>query len=262
MYYSKSYTPDELYHFGIKGMKWGVRRYENPDGTLTEAGKKRYRDDVGSDTKKALKNAIYGHRKYEEASYKKYLKREQQLRKKYGHPGEDSVQALEDFYRTDRSKKYDKERSKAFNKYENEEAWRKDLQNENKNWQTVKNDKALRSLMSDAKKTINKISDLEEQYVGKNSKAYKDALKKYKEKHNSSKDAELDFDQKVWYASRDYEKEYAKFKKASEKLNEKRSGQVREILRKGLGKKTYNSLNDGQLERGEDYVSYRIQKYF
>jgi hypothetical protein len=32
----------ELYHWGKKGMKWGVRRYQNPDGTLTEAGKKRY----------------------------------------------------------------------------------------------------------------------------------------------------------------------------------------------------------------------------
>lgn len=32
----------ELYHHGILGMHWGERRYQNPDGTLTEAGKKRY----------------------------------------------------------------------------------------------------------------------------------------------------------------------------------------------------------------------------
>lgn len=32
----------ELQHYGIKGMKWGVRHYQNKDGTLTSAGKKRY----------------------------------------------------------------------------------------------------------------------------------------------------------------------------------------------------------------------------
>ena len=39
---------DELYHHGIKGQKWGVRRWQNADGTFNEAGKKRYFGDGGS----------------------------------------------------------------------------------------------------------------------------------------------------------------------------------------------------------------------
>ena len=35
---------EELYHHGIKGMRWGVRRFQNKSGSLTPAGKKRYSD--------------------------------------------------------------------------------------------------------------------------------------------------------------------------------------------------------------------------
>ena len=48
----------ELYHWGIKGMKWGQRRYQNKDGSLTAAGRKRYSDDPKlAESKAAVKQA-------------------------------------------------------------------------------------------------------------------------------------------------------------------------------------------------------------
>ena len=45
------YHMNELYHHGVKGQKWGVRRYQNPDGTLTPEGKRKYYNDDGSQTR-------------------------------------------------------------------------------------------------------------------------------------------------------------------------------------------------------------------
>ena len=62
---------DELYHHGIKGQKWGIRRYQNEDGSLTYRGKMRYI----KDSERASK--YYGVRKKEilnSKAYKEYKK--------------------------------------------------------------------------------------------------------------------------------------------------------------------------------------------
>lgn len=45
---------DELMHYGIKGQKWGVRRFQNEDGTLTPAGRKKYKLEIKEENKKAF----------------------------------------------------------------------------------------------------------------------------------------------------------------------------------------------------------------
>lgn len=47
----------ELYHHGIKGMKWGIRRYQNADGSLTPEGERRYYSYEGAKRARHLKNA-------------------------------------------------------------------------------------------------------------------------------------------------------------------------------------------------------------
>ena len=54
---------NELYHFGIKGQKWGVRRFQNSDGTLTPVGKKQREkmkrtNDAGAKISKQIVDAV------------------------------------------------------------------------------------------------------------------------------------------------------------------------------------------------------------
>lgn len=53
---------DFLMHYGIEGQRWGVRRYQNPDGSLTDAGRKRYgiKDPTYDVTKYSRKFGLVG----------------------------------------------------------------------------------------------------------------------------------------------------------------------------------------------------------
>ena len=80
----------DLYHHGIKGMKWGVRRYRNSDGSLTSAGQKRYARDArekefnqyDDKTGKYYKTSKKNERSYLEADPNRYVKEDTERTKR------------------------------------------------------------------------------------------------------------------------------------------------------------------------------------
>lgn len=82
-----------LTHYGIKGMRWGVRRYQNSDGSLTEAGKKRVSKEYKRETNKARADVLRKATERQIDAYNKAADRmnkggidqfNQQQEKKYG----------------------------------------------------------------------------------------------------------------------------------------------------------------------------------
>jgi len=64
-------SQDSLTHHGIRGQKWGIRRYQNPDGSLTEAGKERY---LGDNYKSSVDriHSAWNKREDDGENYKRY----------------------------------------------------------------------------------------------------------------------------------------------------------------------------------------------
>ena len=106
---------NELYHHGVKGQRWGVRRYQNKDGSLTYAGKKRalkmqdqytnftedkkYRKKDGSYTLKGRKKALKMKEKYSELTGKD-LKKYPQVKKTEGEKKKSFLDMTDDELRS------------------------------------------------------------------------------------------------------------------------------------------------------------------
>lgn len=96
----------ELYHYGIKGQKWGVRRYQNPDGTLTAKGKKRL-----------AKNQQYRD---------KLVNKAQKRADRHRNAGDEAIANMKDLRKNGVN-------SKAYQDWKDMEEWRREREYEDKN---------------------------------------------------------------------------------------------------------------------------------
>lgn len=66
---------NELRHHGVKGMKWGVRRYQNKDGSYTPAGRKRRTQSADNEARVDRKNALKNRRTLSDKELKERVER-------------------------------------------------------------------------------------------------------------------------------------------------------------------------------------------
>lgn len=116
VYYESNY----LCHYGIKGQKWGVRRFQNPDGTFTAAGKARYYNSDGTLNKAGVKAQAKAEYK---AKRRDIQKRYKETNKEYDRRKADNLWGFESGGVKARATghiKNEYERSKALNKLDQE----------------------------------------------------------------------------------------------------------------------------------------------
>lgn len=279
---------DVLIHYGVKGMKWGVRKeYEGTGGgggggwgpstiaggggpsplAASMAGNPKKKKAVGKNAVEKMgidtaaspelaRKLITGEteaRKKEDAMWKERDKEVSNVKTPENWFGPDGRLSEEGRKAMDIIGEIDERYSKR-----EMELWDEHKREINDMQQKVFLNKEIEPEVRAARETLNKIDTLRDNMIGPNSQAYKDAFAKYKEAHKDSYDAEdiaYGFDHYEWQSGhKDYDAAYKSMKRESKNLDRDYQNQVVSIGKKILDKQ-YDKLADTAMYEVDYYIS-------
>lgn len=161
-----------LAHHGVKGQKWGVRRYQNSDGSLTSAGKKKY-DSISNKYNRQLERA---HR-YNESISSERARNRLKIQRKIERLEEKQSRKLEKY--SNSMKKKASNREKRFGADSDRAKRAKSEAATVKNWQTKAQAKYDKKISKQQEKL--KDFDIGTKYVKAGQKRYEDTIKNYRD---------------------------------------------------------------------------------
>lgn len=276
-----------LQHHGILGMKWGVRRFQNQDGSWTSAGRSRYgKGGEPTKTSDSSKGSTGGHIKTGLASkdkVHKYLAKDtnadrklKALSKEYyakvddyaakNMPSEkEYFKDLVNYERTDKARKYEEGLGKMEDEYRKVND--KLLEDRRKEEQQLINDiffnDEIKGDVQKARDTHNKLRNLENATIGTDSKyanqGYAEYLKRTKSKDNG--DSEYGFFHYEWGpGNKYYDQANSEYKKQSKELESQYKKMTTDIGRKVVGDLADKKISNGWYETYAKEGAYKAKQ--
>lgn len=254
---------NELYHYGVKGMKWGVRRYQNEDGSLTAEGKKRYNDTQQNDTSVLVKKLA--DRKFDadaemEKISEQYEKDSEKLDRKYkvdkwwdanGRLTDEAAKRMDAYDKLDEkyNKKYDK-------LYDKRDAEIRDIR------EKVFLSDDIKPSLIEAKSIREKMDSLYYETVDHKSKAYKDAYKKYVKEHGNGDDDDdsYGFDHYYWPHSEERKQAMKQYNEAVSKMDKEYTRIVTDIGNKVVGNLKDQKMDDDWYDTYGDWSRNEVDE--